>query len=106
MTWSIHGRFTSKPDLYLQLATQGQISADDLAKLRELAVTLQRRDRAEAIVLAGTDLNLVFNESNGGFPPLIVPRPMWTRLWPTCRSWSETSVRQCCSRCPHLQGHP
>lgn len=54
--------------IYLQLATQGQISADDLAKLRELAWILQRRDRVEAIVLAGTDLNLVFNESNAGFP--------------------------------------
>ena len=54
--------------IYLQLATQGQISADDLAKLRELARILQRRDRVEAIVLAGTDLNLVFNESDAGFP--------------------------------------
>jgi aspartate racemase len=52
----------------LLLATQGQISADDLAKLRELAWILQRRDRVEAIVLAGTDLNLVFNEANAGFP--------------------------------------
>jgi aspartate/glutamate racemase len=27
-----------------------------------------RRDGVEAIVLAGTDLNLVFNEANAGFP--------------------------------------
>jgi len=54
--------------IYVQLATQGQISAQDLAKLRELAWILQRRDRVEAIVLAGTDLNLVFNESNAEFP--------------------------------------
>ena len=54
--------------IYLQLATRGQISADDETKLRDLAHALCRRDRVEAIVLAGTDLNLVFNESNAGFP--------------------------------------
>jgi aspartate racemase len=54
--------------IYLGLATQGQISSDDEAKLRETAHTLERRDGVEAIVLAGTDLNLVFNESNAGFP--------------------------------------
>jgi aspartate racemase len=54
--------------IYLGLAIQGQISAGDEAKLRELAHTLCGRDRVEAIVLAGTDLNLVFNEANAGFP--------------------------------------
>lgn len=54
--------------IYLGLATEGRISADDEARLRELAHTLCRRDRVEAIVLAGTDLNLVFNEANAGFP--------------------------------------
>src|SRR5262245_54336908 len=53
--------------IYLGLATQGQISAADAARLRELARTLERRDGVEAIVLAGTDLNLVFNEENAGF---------------------------------------
>ena len=54
--------------VYLQLATQGRVAADDEAKLRDLANTLCRRDRVEAIVLAGTDLNLIFNEANAGFP--------------------------------------
>ena len=54
--------------IYLGLATKGRISADDEARLRDLAHTLCRRDRVEAIVLAGTDLNLVFNEANAGFP--------------------------------------
>ena len=54
--------------IYLGLATQGQISADDEARLRDMAHTLCRRDRVEAILLAGTDLNLVFNEANAGFP--------------------------------------
>jgi aspartate racemase len=54
--------------IYLGLATRGQITPNDEAKLRELAHTLCRRDHVEAIVLAGTDLNLVFNEANAGFP--------------------------------------
>lgn len=54
--------------IYLGLATKGQISTDDEARLRDLAHTLCRRDRVEAIILAGTDLNLVFNEGNAGFP--------------------------------------
>jgi aspartate racemase len=54
--------------IYLELATRGQTSAENVAKLRELAHTLCRRDSVEAIVLAGTDLNLVFNEANAGFP--------------------------------------
>jgi aspartate racemase len=54
--------------IYMELATRGRISADDEARLRDLAQTLCRRDRVEAIVLAGTDLNLVFDEANAGFP--------------------------------------
>lgn len=54
--------------IYLELATRGQTSSDNEARLRDLAHTLCRRDRVEAIVLAGTDLNLVFNEGNAGFP--------------------------------------
>ena len=54
--------------IYLGLATQGKISASDEAKLRATAHTLERRDGVEAVVLAGTDLNLVFNEANAGFP--------------------------------------
>jgi aspartate racemase len=54
--------------IYLELATRGRTSADNEARLRDLALTLCRRDRVEAIVLAGTDLNLVFNEANAGFP--------------------------------------
>ena len=54
--------------IYLELATQGRTSPDNEARLRDLAHTLCRRERVEAIVLAGTDLNLVFNEANAGFP--------------------------------------
>lgn len=54
--------------IYLELATQGRTSAANEARLRDLAHTLCRRDAVEAVVLAGTDLNLVFNEATAGFP--------------------------------------
>ena len=54
--------------IYLELATKGLTSADNEAGLRDLAHTLVRRDRVEAIVLAGTDLNLIFDEATAGFP--------------------------------------
>src|SRR5262249_52456992 len=39
-------------------------------RLREIAHTLMRRDGAEAVLLAGTDLSMVLNEQNTGFPTL------------------------------------
>lgn len=39
-------------------------------RLREQARTLIARDGAEAVLIAGTDLAMVFNESNAGFPTL------------------------------------
>ena len=39
-------------------------------RLRELAHTLIKRDGAEAVLLAGTDLSMVMNEENAGFPAL------------------------------------
>lgn len=39
-------------------------------RLRELARTLIARDGAEAVLLAGTDLSMVMNEDNAGFPTL------------------------------------
>jgi aspartate racemase len=54
--------------IYLELATRGKTSAANEARLRDMAQTLCRRDGVEAIVLAGTDLNLIFNEANAGFP--------------------------------------
>jgi aspartate racemase len=41
-----------------------------LDRLRELARTLIRRDGAEAVLLAGTDLSMVMNEDNAGFSTL------------------------------------
>jgi aspartate racemase len=38
--------------------------------LRNLAKTLCCRDNVEAIVLAGTELNLIFNDANTDFPAI------------------------------------
>jgi len=48
----------------------GRQTAAQLDQLRDLARTLITRDGAEAILLAGTDLSTVFDESNAGFPLL------------------------------------
>jgi aspartate racemase len=47
---------------------------DDAAGLRRIAADLQRRDGVEAILLAGTDLALMFDEKTAGFPTLDVAR--------------------------------
>jgi aspartate racemase len=39
-------------------------------RLRELAHTLVTRDGAESVLLAGTDLTMVMNEDNAGFPTI------------------------------------
>jgi aspartate racemase len=43
---------------------------EGIDRLRTLAHTLIRRDGAEAVLLAGTDLSMVLNEENAGFPTL------------------------------------
>lgn len=40
----------------------------DTADLRRIAADLQRRDGVEAILLAGTDLAVIFDEATAGFP--------------------------------------
>ncbi len=47
----------------------------DVDRLREIAATLQKRDGVEAILLAGTDLTVIFDEANAGFPCIDVARP-------------------------------
>ena len=36
--------------------------------LRDIAQAIPERERIDAVVLAGTDLNLIFDEANAGFP--------------------------------------
>ncbi len=54
--------------IYLDLAQKARCTPEDIARLRDIATTLCSRDQVEAIVLAGTDLNLIFDEATAGFP--------------------------------------
>jgi aspartate racemase len=53
---------------YLQLVSAGRGSKDQHESLSRLAQALIERERVEAVILAGTELALVFNESNTDFP--------------------------------------
>jgi aspartate racemase len=55
-------------DTYVQLAKDGAGTPEQYHRLRALAHTLCNRDRVDAIVLAGTDLSLIFNPANTDFP--------------------------------------
>ena len=46
----------------------------DAAELRRIAAALQARDGVEAILLAGTDLAVMFDEATAGFPAIDVAR--------------------------------
>jgi aspartate racemase len=52
-------------DVLYDRSTPAQIDG-----LRDLAHTLIKRDGAESVLLAGTDLSMVFDESNTGFPTI------------------------------------
>jgi aspartate racemase len=54
--------------VYLELATAGHTSAASVKALRDIAQAIHRRDRVDALVLAGTDLSLIFDEAAAGFP--------------------------------------
>jgi aspartate racemase len=77
----IYGRLTGvsvvrpRPDevafiheAYTQLAHTGVVSTPHYERFVVLAGTLQRRDSVDAIVLAGTDFAVMFDESNTPFP--------------------------------------
>lgn len=55
-------------ETYTQLARTGSATPAQFDRLVAIAKTLQDRDGAEAIVLAGTDLATLFNEHNTPFP--------------------------------------
>jgi aspartate racemase len=55
---------------YFQMASSGAGSSEQYETLTRIAHTLCKRDGAEAILLAGTDLALIFNDSNITFPYL------------------------------------
>jgi aspartate racemase len=53
---------------YVQLAQQGKGTVEQHKCLTDLALTICKRDGLDAIILAGTDLTLLFNETNTAFP--------------------------------------
>jgi aspartate racemase len=53
---------------YVELARTGEGSAEQHRNLTALAHTLIKRDGVDAIILAGTDLALLFNGTNTDFP--------------------------------------
>jgi aspartate racemase len=55
---------------YTNLAHTATVSGDDRRQLTALAETLQRRDGVQAVLLAGTDFALMFDESSTPFPHL------------------------------------
>lgn len=55
---------------YVDIVNTGAGTPEQHRGLTELARTLLRRDGADAILLAGTDLAVLFNESNTDFPHL------------------------------------
>ena len=56
-------------DSYLDVVYD-RSSPEKIDRLRELANTFVRRDGAESVLLAGTDLSMVLNEGNAGFPTI------------------------------------
>jgi aspartate racemase len=55
-------------DAYTNLARTGVARDEDRERFVKIADTLHNRDGVEAIVLAGTDLSVMFNPSNTPFP--------------------------------------
>jgi aspartate racemase len=53
---------------YVDLAAAGKACPEKRAKLTAIAQTLVQRDGVETIILAGTDLTLLFDESTAEFP--------------------------------------
>ena len=59
---------------YQRILDTQKADAGDAANLRRIAADLQQRDGVEAILLAGTDLAVMFDEATAGFPAIDVAR--------------------------------
>lgn len=53
---------------YQRILDAQQANAADATELRRIASELQRRDGVETILLASTDLAVMFDEATAGFP--------------------------------------
>jgi aspartate racemase len=56
--------------IYIAIAETQKSTPEDYSRLSEFAQTFLTRDGADAIMLGGTDLALVFNETNTQFPAI------------------------------------
>jgi aspartate racemase len=63
-----HSELAFIHDAYTRLAHTGQTPAADREQFIALAETLRKRDGVEAIVLAGTDFALMFDQASTPFP--------------------------------------
>lgn len=59
---------------YQRILDTQQGHEPDTTGLRRIAADLAKRDGVEAILLAGTDLAVIFDEANAGFPAIDVAR--------------------------------
>jgi aspartate racemase len=59
---------------YQRILDTEKADSVDTGELRRIAAELQRRDGVQAILLAGTDLALMFDEASAGFPAIDVAR--------------------------------
>lgn len=57
-------------NIYTRVVEEAKASPGDYEQLRSLAHRVIERDDLDAVVLAGTDLAFVFDESNADFPQL------------------------------------
>jgi aspartate racemase len=55
---------------YMEIVNTQRGSPENIATLKKLAYTLIERDGAEAILLAGTDMSMVFDAGNTDFPAI------------------------------------
>jgi aspartate racemase len=62
-------------EAYQRLLDTRTPAPGDVDRLCEIAAALQKRDGVEAILLAGTDLTVIFDEATAGFPAVDVARP-------------------------------
>ena len=57
-------------NMYMELAWRGRGTPDQFTAFTQLAQELIRREQLDAILLAGTDLSLLFDDTNTAFPAI------------------------------------
>jgi aspartate racemase len=79
-------------NVYLKLASTGVGGNAEREGLTRMAEKLIERDSVDAIILAGTDLTLIFDESNITFPHVDCARVHLAAILRRMMSQSETAV--------------